>query len=90
MTSPLTGSINGAINAAEPPTGILLAAGYGRRFDPAGQRNKLLATLPDGRTVAGRSARTLVSVLPGTLAVIRPGNPALAAELRAAGCKVLE
>ncbi|GAB7549773.1 nucleotidyltransferase family protein [Cupriavidus sp. 8B] len=94
MTSPLTGSINGATNgatnAAEPPTGILLAAGYGRRFDPAGQRNKLLATLPDGRTVAGRSARTLVSVLPGTLAVIRPGNPALAAELRAAGCKVLE
>lgn len=90
MTSPLTGPINGAIHTAEPPTGILLAAGYGRRFDPAGQRNKLLATLPDGHTVAARSARTLVSVLPGTLAVIRPGNAALAAELQAAGCRVLE
>lgn len=90
LNGPANGPLNGAINAAELPTGILLAAGYGRRFDAAGQRNKLLATLPDGHTVAGRSARTLAGVLPGALAVIRPGNAALAAELRRAGCRVLE
>ncbi|MDF3889348.1 nucleotidyltransferase family protein, partial [Cupriavidus basilensis] len=62
LNGPVNGPLNGAINAAELPTGILLAAGYGRRFDAAGQRNKLLATLPDGHTVAGRSARTLAAV----------------------------
>ncbi|WP_423194920.1 MobA-like NTP transferase domain-containing protein [Cupriavidus sp. H19C3] len=72
------------------PTGILLAAGFGRRFDPAGQRNKLMETLPDGRTVAWRSARTLAVALPGALAVVRPGHDALAAELRRAGCRVVE
>jgi len=79
-----------APDAAGPPTGILLAAGYGRRFDASGRQNKLLARLPDGHTVAGRSARTLAATLPGALAVIRPGHPALAHELRAAGCRVLE
>lgn len=70
--------------------GILLAAGYGRRFDPDGRRSKLLAALPDGGTVAGRAARTLATALPGSIAVIRPGHAALAAELQAAGCIVLE
>ncbi len=84
------GPLNGPVTEADLPTGILLAAGYGRRFDAAGQRNKLLATLPDGKTVAGRSAHTLATSLPGALAVIRPGNAALAAELRGAGCRVLE
>ncbi|MGO4329671.1 NTP transferase domain-containing protein, partial [Cupriavidus sp. M-11] len=77
-------------NAAEPPTGILLAAGFGRRFDASGRQNKLLARLPDGQTVAGRSARSLANTLPGALAVIRPGHAELAAELRQAGCRVLE
>jgi len=76
---------------AELPTGILLAAGYGRRFDPAGGRDKLLATLPGSQaTVAWRSARTLAVALPGALAVVRPGSAALAQELRRAGCHVLE
>lgn len=70
--------------------GILLAAGYGRRFDPSGQTSKLLARLPDGQIVAAQAARTLCAALPGSLAVIRPGQAELAAQLRCAGCHILE
>lgn len=70
--------------------GILLAAGYGRRFDPSGHSSKLLATLPDGRSVAWHAARALCSALPGSIAVIRPGHAVLAEVLRDAGCRVLE
>ncbi|CAG2146198.1 nucleotidyltransferase family protein [Cupriavidus numazuensis] len=86
--------MNAARNAplikTDLPTGILLAAGFGRRFDANGQRNKLLEKLPDGRTIAWRSARTLAAALPESIAVIRPGNPALAEELRRGGCRVIE
>ncbi|MGV7246924.1 molybdopterin-guanine dinucleotide biosynthesis protein MobA, partial [Caballeronia sp. M23-90] len=44
-------------------TGILLAAGYGSRFDPSGLHNKLLATLPDGTPVVFQSARRLLSAV---------------------------
>lgn len=71
------------------PTGILLAAGYGRRFDPTGVRNKLLERLPDGRTVAWHSARNLATALPGAIALVRPGHDTLAAELADGGCKVV-
>ena len=71
------------------PAGILLAAGRGARFDPTGATSKLRAALPDGRTVAGAAARALCAALPNVLAVVRPGDAALAAELRAAGCDVL-
>lgn len=70
--------------------GILLAAGYGRRFDPGGRRNKLLTPLADDRPVAWHAARTLCRALPGSLAVIRPHESALAGVLHAAGCRVLE
>jgi len=40
--------------------GIMLAAGRGTRFDPTGQRNKLLAPLPDGRTVLRVSCANLL------------------------------
>lgn len=70
--------------------GILLAAGYGRRFDPDGRSSKLLATLDDGRSVAWHAAHALCSVLPDSLAVIRPGCDELAAQLRDAGCRILE
>lgn len=70
--------------------GILLAAGYGRRFDPDGHRSKLLATLDDGRSIAWHAAHALCSALPGSLAVIRPGCDALATQLRDAGCRILE
>ena len=70
--------------------GILLAAGYGRRFDPDGQQDKLLAPLADARPVLWHSARALADALPGSLAVIRPGQPERARWLHEAGCRVLE
>ncbi len=70
--------------------GILLAAGFGRRFDPSGRDSKLLAQLPDGRSVATHAAAALCAALPGSLAVIRPGQSALAAQLRDAGCRIVE
>ena len=51
-------------------TGILLAAGRGRRFDPTGVQNKLLQRCSDGEAVALRAARQLVQVLPKTLVVV--------------------
>lgn len=70
--------------------GILLAAGYGRRFDPSGRSSKLLAALPDGRSVAWHAARALCAALPESLAVVRPGQDALTTALRDAGCRILE
>ena len=54
----MTAAPNAPLLRTDLPTGILLAAGFGRRFDAAGQRNKLLEMLPGGRSVAWRSART--------------------------------
>ena len=70
--------------------GILLAAGYGRRFDPGGQRDKLLVLMADGRPVLWHSARALAQALPQCLAVIRPGQHERARWLAEAGCRVLE
>jgi molybdenum cofactor cytidylyltransferase len=70
--------------------GILLAAGYGRRFDPTGRTSKLLAQLPDGRSIAWHAARTLCDALPGSLAVIRRDQSELAAQLIDGGCRILE
>lgn len=86
----MTKHARAALTQTDLPTGILLAAGFGRRFDPAGTRNKLLEKMPDGRTVAWRSARTLAAGLPNSIAVVRPGLPELAEELRRGGCKVIE
>lgn len=69
-------------------TGILLAAGKGSRFDPAGLQNKLLQALPGGACVAAAAAANLAAALPAVLAVVRPGADALAARLREAGCEV--
>lgn len=52
-------------------TGILLAAGRGRRF---GAEGKSLHPLPDGRALAETAAINLSQVLPVTLAVIRTGD----------------
>lgn len=70
--------------------GILLAAGKGKRFDASGQRSKLLQTLPSGEMLAVASARTLRSLLPQVIAVVRPGAEALAAALRDVGCEVVQ
>lgn len=68
--------------------GILLAAGRGRRFDPSGERNKLLQFLPGGETVVSASARTMLAALPAVVAVVGPEGEGVAAELRALGCDV--
>jgi len=49
---------------------ILLAAGRGERFDPSGERHKLLQTLADGQNVITHSARQLLSVFPHSVAVV--------------------
>lgn len=67
--------------------GILLAAGRGRRFDPAGSRNKLLQPL-DGAPVVAASARHLLAALPRVIAVVRPDDEPTAALLAQLGCEV--
>ncbi len=69
-------------------TGLLLAAGRGRRFDPAGARNKLLQTLPGGELVVAASARILLSCLPRVVAVVPPMDGGVGDVLRALGCEV--
>jgi len=70
------------------PVAILLAAGRGRRFDPLGERNKLLQALPDGEAVVVASARALQSVLARVIAVVPPQDGGVAAALRALGVEV--
>jgi molybdenum cofactor cytidylyltransferase len=73
--------------------GLLLAAGRGSRFDPTGQRAKLLQTLPDGEPVALASAKALLTSTPTVLAIVPGGQSAparlLASLLADAGCTVL-
>ncbi|MES2264460.1 MAG: nucleotidyltransferase family protein [Pseudomonadota bacterium] len=68
-------------------TGILLAAGRGKRFDPSGARNKLLQAV-DGSVVVVNSARHMLAVMPRVVAVVRPGDDGVAAQLLALGCDV--
>ncbi len=68
--------------------GILLAGGRGKRFDPAGMKDKLQQALPGGDTVAVAAARNMLSVLPMVVAVVRRDNEGLASSLRQAGCMV--
>lgn len=69
-------------------TGILLAAGRGRRFDPAGVHNKLLQRLPGGELVVAASARTLLAVFPRVVAVVPPDDGGVGDVLRQLGCEV--
>ncbi len=69
-------------------TGILLAAGRGRRFDPAGVSNKLLQRLPGGELVVAASARTLLAVFPRVVAVVPPADGGVGDVLRQLGCEV--
>ena len=66
--------------------GILLAAGFSRRF---GAADKLLQPLPDGRFIALAAAMHLIQAIPLSIAVLRPENKALAALLSDAGLKVV-
>jgi molybdenum cofactor cytidylyltransferase len=66
--------------------GILLAAGFSRRF---GAADKLLQILPDGRPIALAAAENLIKAIPLTIAVLRPENTALANLLKNAGLKIV-
>jgi molybdenum cofactor cytidylyltransferase len=68
--------------------GILLAAGRGRRFDPAGLRNKLLQPLPGQDPVVVAGARKLLAVVPRVVAVVPSGDGGVGAQLAALGCDV--
>lgn len=70
------------------PVGILLAAGRGRRFDPAGLRNKLLQPLTGDEPVVVASARKLLAVVPRVVAVVPPADGGVGARLAALGCDV--
>lgn len=72
------------------PAGILLAAGKGRRFDPAGIRNKLLQRLPGGDAVVVQAAQNLQAALGRMLVVVPPASPILAAQLSSLGLDVME
>jgi molybdenum cofactor cytidylyltransferase len=67
-------------------TGILLAAGFSRRFGPA---DKLMHALDDGQALALAAARNLIRVVPISLAVVRPDNTVLVELLTAAGFEVV-
>jgi len=66
--------------------GILLAAGFSRRF---GTANKLTHILQDGRPVGLAAAQNLVAAIPDSIAVIRPDDHLLGELLSKAGIHVL-
>lgn len=70
--------------------GILLAAGKGRRFDPAGVRNKLLQVLPNGETVVAQAARHLQAAVGSMLIVAPAGSATLTTHLATLGLTVTE
>lgn len=69
-------------------TGILLAAGRGRRFDPAGKQNKLLQRLPGGELVVVASVGKLLAACPRVVAVVPPDDGGVGDILRQLGCDV--
>ena len=64
---------------------LLLAAGRGRRFDPSGVQDKLMADV-QGVPVAVRSARSLREAGLPVVAIVRPDAGPLENALHAAGC----
>lgn len=66
--------------------GILLAAGFSRRF---GSADKLLQRLPNGRPIALASAENLIKAIPSSIAVLRQDNTDLAKLLVNAGLDVI-
>ena len=61
--------------------GLMLAAGRGKRFDPTGARNKLLAPLPDGRAVLRTSCENLMPWVDRLVVVLGPHGANLRAAL---------
>jgi molybdenum cofactor cytidylyltransferase len=72
--------------------GVLLAAGRGERFGGAKLRAPLPHATPDvaaGTPIGVAACRHLVLAVSETVAVVRPGDYALAEELRHAGARVV-
>jgi molybdenum cofactor cytidylyltransferase len=67
-----------------PIVGVLLAAGSATRFGG----DKLLAPLADGTSIGVAALGNLVPAVDVVLAVVRPGDDALAAALEAGGARV--
>lgn len=73
--------------------GILLAAGFGRRFQTSDDVNqdKLLVAMPhDEKPVLWHSANALINALPNSIAVIQPQQTARKELLKALGYSILE
>ncbi len=68
-----------------PIVGILLAAGFSRRFGT----DKLRRLLPGGETVAQRSCQNLLAGVDRVLAVVRPGADELVEKLTEAGAEIV-
>jgi molybdenum cofactor cytidylyltransferase len=70
---------------------ILLCAGQGLRFRKARNESKLLAKLPDGRSVVAASAANLLQAVGRVFAVVAGDNrnDALIRELEDCGCQVV-
>lgn len=73
--------------------GILLAAGFGRRFNAGTelQQDKLLTTLANsGKPILWHSANALITALPNSIAVVQPRQTARQKVLHNLGFKVIE
>jgi molybdenum cofactor cytidylyltransferase len=68
----------------KPVVGILLAAGSAKRFGGA----KLAAALPDGTPVGISACSNLFAAVEAVVAVVRPGDDAMASALAANGARV--
>ncbi len=66
--------------------GILLAAGFSRRF---GAADKLMQTLPNRQVMALTAAQHLIAALPQSVAVVRAENHLLADALQQLGLQVV-
>jgi molybdenum cofactor cytidylyltransferase len=73
-----------------PVTGVLLAAGSGRRFRVHGGVQKLLQPLPRGEPIGVAAGRNLIAAVPDSIAVVRAGDLALATALGAIGLRIIE
>lgn len=65
------------MSPAVPIVGVLLAAGIGRRYDPSGERLKLLQDAPGLRPdlpIAVAALRNLRAVVADAVAVVRPAD----------------
>lgn len=70
--------------------GLLLAAGSGVRFDPTGDRNKLMQPLAKGLPVAVSAAVSLLAETAMVIAVVQSEDSEVAHALRSVGCRIVE